>query len=223
MNTQDFLEFLTTVLSIYYALTMKRTMQRASFTPTREESPVYAIIFRSFSFFSYPLHNSPRISFTLPIGSRRAAKPLGAEKRRSCATATRTIRRSQQVLSSRRRHCHKKIRRYGQKKRENVFVLGFHVRVKLNSSQRRASRMISDAYCIRSNDDDDDECFFPFPVALLVLPVFHLSALFPPSTFKLSVPCPRMDQSSRKTSSRSFSLSLLFLSPFFARIHLLFL
>lgn len=128
VNMQDFFELLITVLSAYYALTMKRAMQWASFTLSREESPVYAIISRSFSFFSYPLHDLPRISFTLPIGSRRAVKPFGAEKRRSRAIATRTTPRLQQVLFSRRRHCRKKIRWYGQKKRENVFVLGFHVR-----------------------------------------------------------------------------------------------
>lgn len=87
---------------------------------------------------------------------------------------------SQQVLlSSPRRHCGKKnspVKEEG----EHAFALGFHVRVKLDSSQRRASRMISDAYSIRR--DDATKRFFSLlfpPAALSALPPCPISLLFP--------------------------------------------
>lgn len=216
---------------------MKRATRRASFTPAREESPVYAIIFRSFSpsFFSF-LSESCELAIRRfvylsrcqlgRVGLRNRAR-LDAEKRRSRATATRIShsRRSQQVLSSERRHRRvKKFAATAKEDGENAFVSGFHVRVKLDNGQR-ASRMISDAYCIRSDDDATTTItttrrFFPPPPPPPSPRVPHPSPLFPSSAVQaFRFPAPR----ATNFPSLFLSFFLLFLSPLLTRNLLLFL
>lgn len=149
VNTQDFPELLITILSVYYALTTKRAMRRAtwraSFTPAREESPVYAIIFRSFSFFFLIRCAIRRVYLSrcqlgrVGLRNRLVRKNDGAV-------------RPQRVPLVARSRCSllggdtavKKFAGTG-KRRGRTRSLGFHVRVKLDNSQRRASHMISDA------------------------------------------------------------------------------
>lgn len=124
-------------------------------------------------------------------------------------------RRSQQVLSSERRHRRvKKFAATAKEDGENAFVSGFHVRVKLDNGQR-ASRMISDAYCIRSDDDATTTItttrrFFPPPPpsrrrCLLSPRLPHPTPLFPSSGSSFPLPCSPRDQFSLVVFPRSFS------------------
>lgn len=144
-------------------------------------------------------------------------------------------RRSQQVLSSERRHRRvKKFAATAKEDGENAFVSGFHVRVKLDNGQR-ASRMISDAYCIRSDDDATTTItttrrFFPPPPppsrrrCLLSPRLPHPSPLFPSSGSKLSASLlPARPIFPRGLPSLFLSFFLLFLSPLLTRNLLLFL